>query len=284
MRERFIRPVEILSLSAMIFIVLVLLFPKRTLMEKVEGQGKQDALALDYLTNLLRIAPGDADLRLLLARSLARLGRWREAERVLAPLLQGGEAAGQGEARWLEYRIVQAETYTYPSGSPARHAGLERMRVLLRHLAMHPIAGLKLETLARESLALNDVATAISLYERSAKSKRDPALFVRAAELALGAGDYRHSARLYFAAQAVAGGLDQRRKCFLAGVRTLQSGKLLTEALIAADTHLGGLADDQQTLLALTRLALAAGQPQRAQIYVKRLLRLGSLDMGRSIA
>jgi hypothetical protein len=42
----------------------------------------------------------------------------------------------------------------------------------------------------------------------------------------------------------------------------------------AGETHLGPLHSDRATLIFLTRLALAANQPTRAQKYVRRALKI----------
>jgi hypothetical protein len=55
-------------------------------------------------------------------------------------------------------------------------------------------------------------------------------------------------------------------------VQALQSGNQLNEALLAADQQLGSLARDRETLRFLTRLALAAGRPDVADRYARRLI------------
>lgn len=274
-RDRFIRPAEIGGIAAMVVLVLFFLFPQKTLLQKVLDQQSWDALTLSYLENLLRVRPHDDEMRLVFARALLESGQMAKARRALAPLLGSGDQALAWQAQWLEYRILRTETYAQPADSSARRAGLAQMRAMLRRFAASPGAAGDLDFLAREALALNDPRTAAAFYVRLARSKKmDPTLLARAARIVLGIGEYRHSAELYFMAQAASASPDGRRAYFIAGLRSLQAGNLLKEALTAADRHLDGLADDRTTLLFLTRLSLAAGQPQRAQDYVKRLLHL----------
>ena len=77
---------------------------------------------------------------------------------------------------------------------------------------------------------------------------------------------------------------DRQRDLYLRGVATLQSGNLLREALTAADAQIGDLADDEQTLKRLARLALAANDPARAQAYMKRLLHMSATPASNVLA
>ncbi len=63
----------------------------------------------------------------------------------------------------------------------------------------------------------------------------------------------------------------------LNALRTLQSGNLLADALSTAEQEIGDLADDHDTLYFVTNLARAAGRPDVADRYVRRLLRLSLL-------
>lgn len=96
--------------------------------------------------------------------------------------------------------------------------------------------------------------------------------------LAVAAGDADTAAELHFSAQKRGPSLAARRERFLAGVTVLQSANRLADALAAADRNVGDLADDEETLLALTRLAVSANDPARAQTYARRLLRLQPLS------
>ena len=69
----------------------------------------------------------------------------------------------------------------------------------------------------------------------------------------------------------------QARAYFLSALRTLQSGNRLPEALTMAEQNIGSRADDRETLFFVTRLARAAGRPDVADRYVRRLLRLSLL-------
>jgi hypothetical protein len=105
-----------------------------------------------------------------------------------------------------------------------------------------------------------------------------PEWLADAAAAALGQGNYRIAAEFLFGAQARAASRELKRNYFLRALAALQSGNLLREALEAAEKHLGELADDEEVLQVLVRLALAANDPARAERYVRALLRMSWAD------
>ncbi len=88
----------------------------------------------------------------------------------------------------------------------------------------------------------------------------------------VGAAQYRADAATAFAAMATAPTIAQRRVWFLRGVRTLQAGNLVQEALQEGERHLGLLANDRETLIVMTRIALAANRPDKAQRFIEQAL------------
>ncbi|KKJ08344.1 hypothetical protein XF14_02220, partial [Burkholderia gladioli] len=133
-----------------------------------------------------------------------------------------------------------------------------------------------LGALARQARGLGDNALAGRYYARLAQ--QDPAhADAWLAELAatrLGGQDYRAAADAWFALQARAATRAARRDAFIAGVKALQSGNDMGGAMAAAQAHLGDLGDDPDTLRFLSNVALAAGRPDLAAQYVKRLLQV----------
>jgi hypothetical protein len=123
---------------------------------------------------------------------------------------------------------------------------------------------------------------AAKFYQRLAKQDvaRAAQWQSRTAEIALGVGEYRAAAAANFAAQTAATSLDEQRHYFIAGVKALQSGNLLDEAVAEAQRRVGPLADDPETLRFLTRLAMACNRPDLADQYARRLLHLSWQQTG----
>lgn len=268
------------GIALMVGATLVLLFPRHALIEQLRRDGGSDSLTLAYLGNLVKTEPGNADLRLLLAEKEFAQGKLRAARATLAPLQAGADQALRERALRLDYRILQAETFELPQDSAARRTAQQGLLRALRNLAARAWPARDLVYFARQASALGDSRLAGELFARVAASGEtlQPQWLEEASRAALGEGQYIAAADLLFALQARASSLEQKRDYFRRALATLQSGNLLPEALQAADRHIGELADDEQTLQFLARLALAANDPARAARYMRRLLHLGWLD------
>ena len=268
------------GIALMVAATLVLVFPRRTLIEQVQLENKNDVLALAYLTNLLKTEPGNADLRLLLAEKRLALGNADQAMLELAPLKTSLDPSTRRRALLLEYRALEAQFQQRPQGGAGREALRVNLGLALRQLAALEWPAQDLMYLARQATAAGEPNLADSLFARllANPEKLAPEWLGDAASAALADGNYRTAAKLLFAAQARAVGRDSKRGYFLRGVAALQSGNLLREALDAAEGHLGELAGDEQVLQAMVRLALAANDPARAERYVRALLRMSWAD------
>ncbi len=84
-------------------------------------------------------------------------------------------------------------------------------------------------------------------------------------------GDYRGAADGWFRLQANATTFDAQRDCFINGIRALQAGNLLDDALAAAQQHGAAFAHDRQTLVLLLNFARAAHRTDLVDRYAKAL-------------
>lgn len=255
-RMRLVSPLALGGLAILIGGALLALYSQEDLLERISAAQRGDPLTVGYLVNLNRIDPKDARTTLLLAESRLAQNRTDEALRLLAPLESAAEPALRRRAV-----LLHASALTDASGRGAylgRHMAEAWTQDELRRIAGY----------ARGS----DPALRTAVYTRLAALERDPAWFAQSARAMLGEGDYRLSARLWFAARRHAESPVQAKVFFLEGVRTLQSGNLLAEAIAAAEAELGDLAGDEDTVLALVRLALASGRPDVAERWMKRIL------------
>lgn len=247
-----------------------------------------DLERLDYASIEARLQPivekGDPRLQALAARLLAK-ARLSDMRRILATFdgdprsfeqlrrhyryLRDGsdpEAANQALTLWIEslkrlparklrerkeLQDELARTIAVIEPGKLDPSG----RLALVSLAM--IAGQESE--ARRLLASLDVG------------------FVRArlpleAAQALGQGHYESAATLYILARENASDRETARQAFRQAIETLMAGGLHALALDTAERHLGDLAGDAPTLRFLAKTALAAGDPQRAAEYARRLI------------
>lgn len=268
------------GIALMIGAALVLVYPRRTLIDQVQRARGNDPLTLAYLTNLVKTEPRNAELRVLLAEKKFAAGEVEEA-RELLELLQGStDEAIRRRALLLSYHMLETETFARAPGNFERRAAHERLVLALRTLAARPWPARDLLDFARKANTLGETRLAGELYARLVASGEmlEPQWLEAVSRAELGAGNYSAAADLLFALQARASSREEKRDYFRRAVTTLQSGNLLDAALQAADQHIGELADDDETLQFLAQLALAANDPARAARYMRRLLRMSWLE------
>jgi Tfp pilus assembly protein PilF len=256
-RLRVISPAALAGLALLIGAALIILYPQRELLKRIVKARQDDPLTVQYLINLNSVEPGDAETALLLAG--ARLGQHRfgDVMKLVVPLENAADPATRRRALLLHAAAL-------PEGGPRAGLIAARMNEDWSRDELLQIAGI--------ATTASNAALRGAAYARLATLERDPEWFAKTARQVLGAGDYRLSAQLWFGARARAPDRDSARAYYLEGVRTLQSGNLLAEAIAAAETELGDLATDEETILAVVKLALAAGRPDVAERWMKRVL------------
>lgn len=270
-RERFAGPLAIAGLIGAGLLLLVVLYPEKTLLKLLENPEVSSPAQQRYLEALVRLRHGDAELVIPLVRSYLAAGCTEKAAAALR-YRQGTLFAPQQKVLMgLQYELRRQQLEWLIVGEPgwdeARHKYLEQIELLRK-------AGATARELSRylaDARRLGDTAT-VQRLETILGTHADAESAEVAAAIALGKGDYREAAALYFKALKTAA-RERRRHLFLAGVGALQSGNLVQEALVAAEQHLTGeLRQDRALLKYMTRLSLAANRPDRAQIYIRQAL------------
>jgi len=256
-RLRLISPAATLGLAVLIAAALLVLYPKQELLERVNKARRDDPLTVQYLVNLHRKEPGNVDTALLLAGARLSQGGLSEALRLIAPLEKHADPV-------IRRRALMMHVEALPEG-PARAA-------FIGPRIGEPWTRDELARIAGFARGAKDPLLRRAIYTRLSALERDPLWFAKSAREMLGEGDYRLAADLWFSARNYATGQADERTYFLEGLRTLQSGNLLAEAIAAAEGQLGSLAQDEETILAVVQLALASGRPDVAERWMKRLL------------
>ncbi|WP_405124720.1 tetratricopeptide repeat protein [Ralstonia pseudosolanacearum] len=275
-RERLLPPWLIGTLGGFVALALAMMFPRERLETRLLEGGKVDALSMAYLEAWLRVRPNDGEFLAVLAAQYVRTGRLDEAEAMLARMRTLHDKAIGREALLLDIAIREQRAYALQPGDARRKAYLDELRGLLGQALDYRWTASEMEVLAGQARGLDAGAIAARFYQRL--SKQDPSRAAqwqsRSAEIALGVGDYRAAAAANFAAQAAASSLEERRRYFMGGLKALQAGGLLDEAMREAQQRAGPLIDDQETLRFLTRLAMACNRADLADYYARRLLHL----------
>lgn len=260
---------------------LLLLYPRQDL-ERRLAETTDTALSVNYLQNLLRSDPDNPRLRLLLAQRQIAQGDVLDARATLQPALESSNADLRREALWALWELSYAEWVRTPEAEPVRREALRgQLRNQLQALAAQQWSTERQIQLARLAAQFNEPAVGIELNRRLAQAEPDPRkaalLYERAAREALAQSDYTGCAELYMLARKITPDVHQAKDYFLAGVRALQSGNQPLAALRLAERELGDLADDRDTLYMLTNVARAAGRPDVADRFVRKLLRVSLL-------
>ena len=274
-RERFSKPLVVLGIFFAFVAVLALLFPEQGLLAVLGRGDDDDAATTRYRESLLRVKPGDTQMRLKVAESLQRAGSPKRALETLDQAPDRLTPDQQREAVQLRYHALQELFRQAEPGTLPWQRLKSQVATAARELAGPNPPAWRLDQLATDARAAGDLESwrayrrRIEALEAVAKVVQTPA---DPMAQALARSDYRAAATICFDAMAGTDSLQKRRQLFQRGVRTLQAGNLPLEALEAGERHLNGLSRDRDTLMFLTKVALAANQPARAQVFIKKAL------------
>lgn len=277
-RERFAGPLVIVGLVGAGLLLLAVLYPEKSLLKLLSAQEVSSPAQRRYLEALIHLRTNDSGLVLALARSYLASGSPLQALEVLDHLREPLTADAKRTVRRMRYDALCQRLISLPTGSGER----ERTRQLFAHqveLALRDGATRQeMEIYRVDAGRVGDRTTEQRLQTLLKPVVATPAAASTAttpesnASTAIAAGNYRGAAAIYFNEMQKSRDTRRRRHFFLAGVRTLQSGNLVAEALAAGESHINGLAHDREVLLFMARLALAANRPERSQLYIRRAL------------
>ncbi|WP_215781472.1 tetratricopeptide repeat protein [Paludibacterium sp. B53371] len=273
-RLRLLPPYQLAGLALLLVLLLALVFPRTSLQGRLLGQPQSDQLAIAYLEAWQRVEPDNPDVLGTLTREYLKGQRAGDAHRLIARLKASRDPATRQDALLIEIGLAQTAVFS------ARDAELRALRsdelaLLLQQALPLPWQNSQLEALAETARQGGVQHLTPRFYAQLAQ--REPARAAhwwrKTGEVLLAQRQYLAAARACFAAQQHETDSARQRQDFLAGLRALQMGNLLPEAMQAAEQHAGKLLDDAETLRFLTRLALASGRPDLAEDYVRRLLK-----------
>ena len=277
-RERFAGPLVITGLVVAGLLLLAVLYPEKSLLKLLSAQEVSSPAQRRYLEALIHLRPGDSHLVLVLARSYLAARAPLQVLETLDHLREPQSEDVRKKVRQMRYEALRQQLLALPAGS----SEWKRFQPLFAEqidqlLAQKPTRS-EMEKVLADAQGTGDSTSAQKLKallkpygDAPPAPKPDNTPAARAAA-AIAGRDYRAAARIYFAEMQGSPAARQKRHYFLAGVRALQSGNLVAEALTAGELHINGLAGDRETLLFMARLALAANRPDRSQFYIRRAL------------
>ena len=247
--------------------------PRGGIQARLATTDSPSALSIAYLEALLRSKPTDVDLLTFLGNQYYKVGRDSDARKIANRM---ATMPGDGIRRAAMLLKIDVDVRTangMHDDDPARATQLDIVRKELADAARLQWSISDTRRLAATAASTNAQQVAKQLYVRletqdPSNAKRWNAEVVR---YAMFEGDYRTAADGWFRAQQMSTDINDQRRCFIAGIRVLQSGNMLDAALAAADKYGGAFTRDRQVLIVLLNLARGARATDRVDRYAKAL-------------
>ncbi|NKF20914.1 tetratricopeptide repeat protein [Solimonas marina] len=277
-RSTATRPQRLVGIGALLALALAFalafwwLFPGRGAAPRPRSDGDQQTGRLEALHVLLQANPADRGARIALIRQQIASGNLTEAERTLAPLLDGRPPR---DVLWLKFDLDRAKLAAAPAGS-APHRQLAALPPAdLDRLQSGTVADNELEKLAKYRLEYNQPGQAAALYETLAQHR--PADAYRAEAEAgrwwLASNQPDRARAAWLRALDAAGSPEQAETAARNSLRAAQMAGP-NVALADAKALVAKRGDDAPTLNEAIGMAMAAGQPALTLDWSTRYLKL----------
>lgn len=257
-------------IAVLILALLVLIYPRRTLVEKLYGQETLDELTRSYIQNLYRAETRNADAAILLTKSQQNDLDTKTIELRLLPLLGTGDLRQRTEA-WIMLTKTYEKALAANPDDQERERLITQLTVILESASKEKIPEHLVRIFAAAAFKLNLPSMGVALLEQIEVGQASRTLEQYGKE-ALGTGEYSLAAEYFLMARNQASHPDEARRLFLKGVGTLMAASKFKEAMRSADLYLGNLENDPTTMRYLARTAQAAGEPVQAARYARQLV------------
>lgn len=261
---------QLLLVALLVLALLVVIFPRKVLVERLYEQETLDELTLSYIQNLYRADAKNADIAILLAKAQQNELDIKTLESMLLPFVNAEDARQRTEAR-----MVLATAYEKAWATQPDIRERARLRAKLTEILQKVVAEKIPERLSRlfaaAAFELDLPRLGLAFLEPIEVGQAAKTL-ERYGQEALGQGDYGVAAEYFLMARDQTTDRDEARRLFQKGIGALMAASRFRQAMLAADRHLGNLENDSATLRYLARAALAAGEPAKAASYVRRLV------------
>ncbi len=167
----------LLLMGGLVVFALAVIYPQQDLVQQVV-EAPRSALSQAYVTNLLRTAPDDPQLRLHLASQALEQGNPGAVRPTLQPTLAAADPLLRREARWL---ICQADVHIARGllpGSPEGRRSRAAIGDQLAQLAAEDWADERRATIANLAFEYGRPDLAVALYRQLAKGSPNDAAAV----------------------------------------------------------------------------------------------------------
>lgn len=261
---------QLALVALLVLALLVLIFPRTTLVEKLYEQETLDALTQSYVRNLYRADSKNADAAILLTKTELETLDLKAIETRLLPWIDAPDPR-QRMSSWVML------TQSYQKALAAKPAQMERKRLIdqltkiLARASRESLRPSRSRFFATVAFEANLPRLGLTFLKQVDDEDHLQTLEHRGT-IALGQGDLDAAAEYFLMARDLSSEPDQARRLFQQGINAAMAASRFTSAMQLAQAHLGDLAHDPATLRFLTRTALAAADPLRAAEYARRLV------------
>ena len=261
---------QLVLVALMVVILLVVIFPRKALVEQLYDQETLDELTLSYIQNLYRADTRNADLALLLARAQLVDLNLRELEDLLTPLAMKGDERQKLQARTLLFDRFEALLDEEIEPQERTHI-LASARELLTAASQDDVTKAFAGRLADFAFDWDMPQLGLIFFAKG-EGGLSIKVLERYAEVALADGNYAMSGEYYFLAREETRVITEARRLFKQGIVVLIQGGLYAKAMSSVASHLGSLEDDPETLRFVVRAAMDSDDAAVAAEYGRRLV------------
>ena len=263
-------PLRLVGIAVLVGAVLVVIFPRGSLVEMLYKQRDFDPLTLSYIHNLYRADPNNADVALFLARIMQSKWTIDEMEGALLRLTKEGTDRQRMECDQLLYAAYTKGLQQFPSGA-ARARYVRGITALLQQALEEQWQPEELLVFSAKAFEMGQAKLGMN-YLRKIPNVLPVAVLEQWGDQALGQGRYGDAAAFFLFARSQTTAIEDARHFFRKGVGAYMAASMFDEAMDHADEYIGNLESDLQTLRYLATTALAAGKPQQAAHYARLLV------------
>ena len=257
-------------IALLVLALLVLIFPRNTLVEKLYEQEVLDDLTLSYIQNLYRADTKNADAAILLTKSQQENLDIQTMESRLLPLLGDSDSRQRTEAWEMLINAYEKAMATQPDAREMTRLR-NQLTDMLQKAAVEKLPEALARRFAAAAFALNGPQLGL-IFLAQIEPGNSAATLEKYAKISLGKGEYSLAAEYFLMARDQTRDMDEGRRLFRLGVGAYMAASQFKQAMLAAERHLGNLADDPATLRYLARAALAGGELTHASHYARQLV------------
>ncbi len=261
---------QLTLIALMVLVLLVTIFPRKALVDTLYAQQDLDPLTMSYIQNLYRAETSNVDVALLLARTQGKTRNVQSLEPILLRIAEKGTARQRQEAYVILFESYNREL-SLPIGSADMVRLTQNLSALLRKASKVELPALTVHAFAVKAFEMGMPQTGLALLDKLNLSQPVQEL-EELGNQALARGQYEGAATFFLVARDRAQSITEARRLFRKGIETYMAASLFKPAMQAATLHLRDLESDLPTLRFLSRTAIAAGDPEQAANYARRLV------------